>query len=342
MSVIMPENFKGKIIRKLRSIILPIIQGNYLQFALYPSYWHMRFYPPKRDIKKLEGKYFLGAKPNYGAGIGHQLANWNAGLHYAMYFNISFAAFPFSTSRWTTFLGLTEDEVQANDLLKNRNIKKVRLPLFDENSPEQLKIIKCIIESYKKQETDALFILEQDQFWKEQYSTTSFLSKKFFSATARKTDKIQYDNNCINIAVHIRRGDITGMQDRWLDNKYYLQLISQIRAILCNKNYMFYIFTQEKGEGISDFINLPYTTIMEGNTDTSDFLHLCLADILITSRSSFSYKPALISKGVKIVPCDFWHEYPNDSQWVIANKEGKCNTEHLHSAIKPILTKNRV
>jgi hypothetical protein len=52
------------------------------------------------------------------------------------------------------------------------------------------------------------------------------------------------------------------------------------------------------------------------------FLHMVHADCLITSKSSFSYKPALLSNGIKICPKKFWHGYPNSSDWILVDENG--------------------
>jgi hypothetical protein len=57
------------------------------------------------------------------------------------------------------------------------------------------------------------------------------------------------------------------------------------------------------------------------------FLHMVFADILITSKSSFSYKPALLNNGVKISPRDFWHGYPQSKNWLLVDDEGKMNLQ---------------
>jgi hypothetical protein len=53
------------------------------------------------------------------------------------------------------------------------------------------------------------------------------------------------------------------------------------------------------------------------------------ADLLITSKSSFSYSPALLSRGVKIVPRDFWHGYPDSKQWILADEAGNFDINAL-------------
>ena len=50
------------------------------------------------------------------------------------------------------------------------------------------------------------------------------------------------------------------------------------------------------------------------------------ADCLITSKSSFSYKPALLSDGIKISPINFWHGYPKTSDWLLASDEGEISS----------------
>jgi hypothetical protein len=52
------------------------------------------------------------------------------------------------------------------------------------------------------------------------------------------------------------------------------------------------------------------------------FQHMVYADLLITSKSSFSYKPALLSDGVKVCPQNFWHGYPGQPDWVLVDDAG--------------------
>lgn len=52
------------------------------------------------------------------------------------------------------------------------------------------------------------------------------------------------------------------------------------------------------------------------------FLHMVNADLLITSKSSFSYKPALLSNGIKVCPSDFWHDYPKKKDFLLVDNKG--------------------
>ncbi len=140
---------------------------------VYPSYWHARL-KTNRPAAASPDISYLAQKPNYGAGIGHQLANWNSGYFYARYFGLQFAHFAFSNKKWEQTLGFGEGEVSALTLLHNRKLKKVQLPLFNGDDPAQVNRIKQIIRSYRGKQV--FFLLEQDQAYMEQCATYQALS----------------------------------------------------------------------------------------------------------------------------------------------------------------------
>lgn len=82
---------------------------------LYRSYWHYLFH--KSEAGKNTSCYY-SARPNPGAGIGHQIANWIAGYWFAQQFRLKFAHIPFSTKKWDDFLGFGYGNPQVEDLKK--------------------------------------------------------------------------------------------------------------------------------------------------------------------------------------------------------------------------------
>ena len=52
---------------------------------------------------------------------------------------------------------------------------------------------------------------------------------------------------------------------------------------------------------------------------------MVVADILILSPSSFSYKAGIISRGIKIAKYPWWHEIPNNSEWLRSDEDGNFN-----------------
>jgi len=59
------------------------------------------------------------------------------------------------------------------------------------------------------------------------------------------------------------------------------------------------------------------------------FLHMVYADLLITSKSSFSYNPALLSKGIKVCPKDLWRGYPESKDWILVENDGSFDINAL-------------
>ena len=314
--------------RKANTLFLNAIQHTPLQFAAYKSYWNYRFHKESGISRKASGPVqYIAQKPNYSAGIGHQLANWNAGYYFSDYYQLNFAHFPFSSEKWEYLLGFGEDEIKATAILENKTIKKIRLPRFDCN--KDLRLIGDIIASYKN--IPAIFLLAQDQGYDRQCDTFASLSKKFFSAPSRKDDKLFYRPGNFNIAIHIRRGDVADMkanndanwEQRWLNNGYYASVLNRVfNAFEVNNNVQIYLFSQGRREDFPEFAkfdNLHYC--LDVNAYNS-FTHMAYSDLLISSKSSFSYKPALLSKGIKICPADFWHSYPADGSFILAENDG--------------------
>ncbi len=307
----------------------------------YPAWRHAYTLSgkPRSVVNSGEQEIYLSQIPNEGAGIGHQLANYNAGVYFASFYGVKYAYPGFKNKEWESFLGLGENEVSLRTL-KKKGYKVFRLPYY-ENAEDQ-KMVRNIIASYSGQRV--VFLNELDQFYKEQYGVAEYVKKKFNSAKARGNDKLIYDPERLNIAVHVRRGDInvgnssdSNLKKRWLDNDYFENVLENvIKKISEDDNFAaltgkkgckpaFYIFSQGSESDFESFRRfakdgeLHFCLDME---DKASFLHLVRADVLITSRSSFSYKPALISDGIRICPPGFWHDYPNDAHWFVADEHG--------------------
>ena len=307
-------------------------------FRRYASYRHalMAGVPGNRR----SGDNFLTAVPNPGAGIGHQMANWMAGFYYARLFGLNFAHVPFSdehhpltANKWDGFLGLGDDEIKCKDL-SGEGFEEIVLPLFDGNDKEQLRRIKEIVDSYS--DSKVVFVCEQDQFLKDLFLIQGDLQNRFRKASARQNDKLRYDKRCFNIAVHVRRGDILADQEnpnlamRYLANDYYCNVIREmLKTIKTDKEIQIYVFSQGDARDypeFNEFDNMHWCLDMDAQ---SAFLHLVYADLLITSKSSFSYKPALLNNGVKVCPRHFWHGYPDADDWVLCEDDGTISENEI-------------
>lgn len=301
---------------------------------IYRSYWHYLLY--NKQVADNNTCYYA-ARPNPGAGIGHQMANWIAGLWYSRQFGLKFAHIPFSTPQWEKFLGFGVDEEPVKEL-KKKGYKIRKLPLFNEKRPKEIALNKNIIQSYAGKKV--VFIAEQDQFYKAQYEVMNDLKHKFYTAQARKDDHLIYSKDNFNIAIHVRRGDIMAdpsnpnLAMRYLSNDYFEKVLRQVvDNIHISKPIHIYFFSQGTPNDypeFSTFANLHWC--LEMNAQDS-FLHFVYADLLITSKSSFSYKPALLNNGIKVCPRIFWHEYPHTQDWVLCENDGTFDVKKLKATL---------
>lgn len=326
------EDIILKIKKRLWATVVKALRSKPYYPKIYGSYWHNRFFSVDKQNNSIN---YYTAIPNQGAGIGHQMANWIAGVWFARQFGLKFVHTAFSNESWEQFLGFGEDEISVDDLLK-KGFKRIRLPLFDENNLAEVELQRKIIKSYSAQRV--VFVAEQDQFYQEQFGVIDVLKKKFYNASARKNDQLIYSKEHFNIAIHVRRGDIVIGQEnnnpnllmRWQDNNYFEKILSTvITHINPKKPLAIYLFSQGERSDFPDFekfANLHFCLDM-GAQDS--FLHMVYADLLITSKSSFSYKPALLSNGIKVSPRNFWHGYPDTKDWLLAEDDGLFDVTQL-------------
>ena len=316
----------GKIKNRLRYEVVSRIRSTPMYPYLYSSMWH-KLFSNKKTKKETVPRYFV-ARPNPGAGIGHQMANWIAGYWFAKQFDLKFAHIAFSTPKWESFLGFGEGEKQFNQLLKE-GYKKVQLPLFSETNSEELSRTRSIIDAYAGEKV--VFLCEQDQYYKDQFGVRKDLQNKFFNSKSRKNEKLIFLSENYNIAIHVRRGDIViGQKNknpnlvmRWQNNAYFSNVLTNyLRTLRTEKTIAIYLFSQGEESDFEDFKHFPNLHFcLEMNAQDS-FLHMVYADCLITSKSSFSYKPALLNRGTKVCPKDFWHGYPESKDWILSDEEG--------------------
>jgi hypothetical protein len=123
----------------------------------------------------------------------------------------------------------------------------------------------------------------------------------------------------LTVAIHIRRGDVSRNQNaiRFTPFDFYVNCLKNLTKLLENKKYEITIYSEKsisaeivKYKHVLDNIkNLKYD--IDGNV-VETFVELVNSDILITSKSSFSYSASLMktkNKGMVFYP-SFWHKYP--------------------------------
>jgi len=329
------SQFVKKVSLRLWAMIVEYTHNRSFYPYLYRSYWHYKFSKSKENTNTT---CYFAARPNPGAGIGHQLANWIAGYWFAKQFKVKFAHIPFSTQKWEQFLGFGEDELKVSDLIKS-GYKLRTLPLFDEYNLQQTTLIHAIIKSYAGEKI--VLLAELDQNYEDQFGVKDDIKRKFNQSSARLNDKIIYDSLHFNIAVHVRRiviidGKIIDEDEavqtmRWLSNDYYETVLKRaLDHITVSRPISIYIFSTGKPEEFAEFSKYGDVRFCSDMDEYTSFLHLIRADLLITSKSSFSYKPALMNDGIRISPRNFWHGYPEDPKWILAENDGMFEVNKLN------------
>ena len=331
---------KGR--RKIRYLIFKRLANSKAKFFLYRSYWHSLLFGKNNASVLAGGGRYFSAIPNPGAGIGHQLANWIAGYYFAGFFNLKFAHIPFSSAEWEVFLGLGDSEEKLADLTRS-GYKRVALPLFNEYSSDEINIIKRIIASYTRKQV--VFIAEQDQFLRDQFYVIDKLKRGFYNAPARLDDSLIYNNDFLNIAIHVRRGDIVqssssnnaNLTMRWQDTTYFEKVLEALlREIKIEKPVAIYIFSQGTADEFAAFRSFKNVHLCHEMGAKETFLHMVYADILVTSKSSFSYKPALLNNGLKLVPSNFWHGYPSEPDWILVDEDGSFDLKMVNAFLNKV------
>ena len=253
-------------------------------------------------------------------------------------FDVPYAHSRFSSAKWEEFFGFSEQLPSADDLVTTQGYKRRKLPGFRWNSESDLRLQRRIIDSYAGKKI--LFVGERNQPYKEQYGVIPELKHLFQNASCRKRETIRYDSEFFNIAVHVRRTviidskviheDEENRKKRWLSDDYYLKIIHTLveRAKFPRPIRMYIFSTQDLPEFRDLGKDISVYSCHDWDEYTS-FLHLVRADLLVTSKSSFSYKAALFNDGFKICPKHFWHDYPDSPEWILAENDGKLDQPNL-------------
>jgi hypothetical protein len=132
-----------------------------------------------------------------------------------------------------------------------------------------------------------------------------------------------YDPNKVNVAIHVRRGDITKEKyaERYTTNAEILYVQQQIASLQCD--FAFHVFSQGKPE---DFKELAGLTLHLDEDPLDTFHHLMTADVLVMAKSSFSYAAALLSDGIIVYS---WHGQSPLPEWVFVGRDGVLDVETL-------------
>lgn len=258
-------------------------------------------------------KYFIsnpikfGTSENERSSIGHAFHNWLTALIVSKKSNIEFIHTPFSNdcTRYENFLNFKH----SFKTIENVNIEKIyQVPLIDfahlkstqENVAEE-NIQKLIHFINDLPDNTGVLFSSYSQFpgilIKDAHFSIEKIQESYWSK--HENTKTNFDKSKFNVAIHIRRGDITKQTnfDRWKDLTFYKKIIEKI-----NKTYKgcdIHVYS----EGIqSDFSELFIENVKFhlNGSDVESLHDMCSANILVTGQSSFSIMASYINKNTII------------------------------------------
>jgi hypothetical protein len=168
-----------------------------------------------------------------------------------------------------------------------------------------------------------------------------------------------FNNNkrsVLKLAVHVRRGDLLAVDSqRMLPNSYYISTTKTIIRILekISVNYECELYTEVPSKkfvitpshhginhripenividprmsALEDFKEIPNLKIHESGDPIDALRGMATADVLLMSRSSFSYVAAILNRRGIIIYHPFWHGPLPD--WIVATESSITGATQL-------------
>jgi hypothetical protein len=151
----------------------------------------------------------------------------------------------------------------------------------------------------------------------------NFVEKYY--ASSKSEYELNYYIKKVNVAIHLRRGDVNGsnqFRDKFTDNKYVFRILSNILETIDSNGLVPSLCVYSEGENV-DFVELESLNpkLFLNISPFTTFHNLVCADVLMMSKSTFSYSAALLSKGIVFYesfrhkPQHSWIKIKNNSEF---------------------------
>jgi len=269
-------------------------------------------------------------------GAGAQVQAIFSTMLFAQKFGIVYVHTPFdkiwsdqSSEKWESFFNLGENEVTISEVDQNSlDVVHVNYPIFIGFKSNTLYVVEHC-HSFVDSNNNAKFYSDITSRLIEKYHISSKKNYKSFREAGK-----------VNIALHVRRGDVskTGEHsDRYTDNLYYKSLLDSIKSILDDLKIESSIHLYSQGD-VEDFHELKGMGVNYHLDECvlTTFNNLVSSDVIIMSKSTYSYSAALLSKAIVIYE-PFWHKPLED--WIVINWDDKgkkviSNMFHLEQKIR--------
>lgn len=316
------QPYRGRTIRTFLNRSLPGVQ----KLSRNLDFWHARRVAAngRKALRDgaLEGSRYLSAIPHPFCGIGHSFTEWHTAFHWAPRLDLEFIHIPFK-DHWDQFFGL-QDLVTYRDLLSREDINILRVPIADgyTEGRDTFAPVKKFIDSVRS-DRNLLFILADAQNTYD-HVTDSSQFKELFQRHGDWKDLPRHRvEGQLNVAVHLRRGDVAKMkqqqsynwEQRYVSEKWFLAVMNAVSKAAAPWQTCFHIYSQGSPADFPLVRKVPDVNFHLNVNEEETLLNMALADVLVMSPSGFSYLAAILSDGLRIASFPWWHEIPDQKQW---------------------------
>jgi hypothetical protein len=162
------------------------------------------------------------------------------------------------------------------------------------------------------------------------------LRQRYF--VAAKDVPLHRQPGLLNIAVHLRRGDVSPdvphFAPRFTSNRKVAHTVRSVSDLLdrLGVDYRVRIYSQGQPENFGELTALGELHLDECPFAT--FHNLVMSDVLVMAKSSFSHVAALLSpRGLRLYE-PFWHRPQRD--WVVLDESGGFPQQRLERALQDL------
>ncbi|MDH6153983.1 hypothetical protein M2124_000239 [Polynucleobacter sphagniphilus] len=244
----------------------------------------------------------------------------------------------------------SRDEVELK--IKKGELRSIDLPFpefpvpsIDQIDDEAYKLVDQFIQSHP--ESNIVFKLNNKNSGDYEYGATrEWFMQAYAQARTHHPIALDYQQDKLNVAVHIRRGDLlpgrqyADLSSRMLPDYWYLNLLSVLMQST-SKKLAIHIYSEGKAGQYYSEMNEPFSwcahlkdsghEVYEHIDESfmSTFHHLLFADILIGSKSGMTHLAGMLGKQMKLVP-KMWHSYRGAKNVIeVADDIKEFDKEHI-------------
>ena len=228
------------------------------------------------------------------------------------------------------------------------------IPSHQQIDDEAYRSVDQFIQSHP--EPNTVFRLNNNHSADYEYGKTrDWFIKAYAKARKQHPIALTYKPTKLNVALHIRRGDLlpgrqfSDLSDRMLPDAWYLKLLEIIQDSV-HQPLALHIFSEGRDGQYHSEDGVPFSWkdhFKDAKLEVTEYIdtsfmdtfhHLLYADVLIGSKSGMSHLAGMLGEQIKVMP-QMWHSYRGASKTL---QLGSHITEAEISAVTGHLAQNLV